>query len=161
MADNPAKPSRLWRIVLVCSLALNLAVAGIVIGTVSSGRAGDGPPRNFDLGVGPMARALSPQERRQIGRSLRQDRALRGVDLRDRLARMSDSLRAEPFDPAALAGLLDAQNTQMAGVQDQAQEALLNTIAAMTSARRAEFADQLMAEFSKERRRPPRPNSGD
>lgn len=153
-------PGRLWRIVLVCSLALNLAVAGIVVGSLAAGRFGDGPPRSFDLGIGPVARALSPQERRDVVRSLRQDRMLRDVDLRARVRAMVDVLKAEPFAPDALRGLLDEQNTQMSNVQSKAQDALLAAIADMTPARRQEFADQLALELSKARRRPPLSSGG-
>jgi uncharacterized membrane protein len=163
MADHEKtakRPGRLWRIILVCSLALNLAVAGVVVGAMASGRLGDGPPRSFDLGIGPIARALSQQERREVGRSLRQDRVLRDVDLRGRASGMVDALKADPFAPEALRVLLDAQNAQMANVQGRAQDALLDTITAMTPARRQEFADQLQQELSKARRRPPRSSGG-
>ena len=153
-------PSRLWKIVLVCSLALNLAVAGVVVGSTVSGRMGDGPPRSFDLGIGPFARALSPQERRDVGRSLRQNRVLRDVDLRARMNGMVEALKAEPFSPEALRALLNEQEAQMANVQSKAQDALLTTIAEMTSARRQEFADQLAQELSNSRLRPRRPSGG-
>ena len=163
MADQEkatARPSRLWKAVLVCSLALNLAVAGVVVGSMASGRFGDGPPRSFDLGIGPITRALYPQERREVGRSLRQNRVLRDVDLRGRVTSIVDTLKAEQFAPDALRVLLEAQNTQMADVQSKAQDALLDTIADMTPARRQEFADQLLEELSKTRTRGPRPSSG-
>jgi uncharacterized membrane protein len=163
MADHDKtamRPSRLWRIILVCSLALNLAVAGVVVGSMASGRLGDGPPRSFDLGIGPITRALSPQERRDVGRSLRQDRVLRDVDLRGRVNGMVDALKADPFAPEALRAFLEAQNAQMANVQGKAQDALLETIADMTPARRQEFADQLQQELSKARPRPPRSSGG-
>ncbi len=154
-----ARPRRLWRIVLALSLALNLAVAGVVVGAIVSGRAGDGPPRSFDLGIGPIARALQPQERRAIGRSLRQDRSLRGVDFRDRLNRMVAALKAEPFDPDALRVLMDEQAASLAGIQARAQTATLEQIIAMTPERRHAFADRVLEELS--RARPPRErNSG-
>lgn len=152
MADpamNPAagKPRRLWKIVLVASLALNLAVAGLVVGTVLSGRLGDGPPRNFDLGLGPVARALEPQERRSMGRDMRQSRVLRDVDLRGRSEALIAALKADPFDPAQVSALLDAQAAQLARVQQTAQAALLRAIINMTPERRAAFAASLQAEM--------------
>ncbi len=118
----PVRPRRLWRIVLVASLALNLAVGGIVAGSVVSGRLGKGPPRSFDLGLGPIARALEPQERRAIGRNLRQNRALRDLDLRGRVDEVIALLRAEPFDPQALEALMDQQAAEVAGFQARAQD---------------------------------------
>lgn len=160
MADESGKPRRLWQIVLVCSLALNLAVAGVVVGAMASGRVGEGPPRSFDLGVGPVARALTPQERRQIGRSLRQDRVLRNVDLRARMDQMVAVLNADPFEPETLRGLLAAQTAEMSQVQAQAQDALVATIAAMTPERRAAFAQDLVQAQLDARKRLPRPPSG-
>lgn len=159
-AETPrSRPSRLWRTVLVVSLALNLAVAGVVVGSAASGRLGKGPPRSFDLGLGPMARALDPQERRAIGRSLRQDRALRDLDLRGRVEQVIAVLQAEPFDPQAFRILLEEQAAKVAGLQTQAQDALLEQIIAMTPERRRAFAAHLTEEMARDRRSGPR-NSG-
>jgi len=150
----PARPSRLWRTVLVVSLALNLAVVGVVVGSLLSGKMRDGPPRSFDLGLGPVSRALEPQERRSIGRSLRQDGSLREFDLRGRVDGMVTALKAEPFDADALRALMDEQAAGMAGIQAKAQAATIEQIIAMTPERRRAFADQLVEELS--RIRPPR-----
>ncbi|MEL6685340.1 MAG: periplasmic heavy metal sensor [Pseudomonadota bacterium] len=162
MAEKPmptARPSRLWRIVLVVSLALNLAVVGVVVGSVVSGRAGDGPPRSFDLGIGPIARALEPQEKRAVSRSLRQDRSLRNLDFRGRVNDMVTALRAEPFDADALRALMADQAAAVSDIQTKAQDATLELIVAMTPERRRAFADQVAEELS--RVRPPRSrNSG-
>lgn len=151
-ATQPSKPSRLWKIVLVCSLALNLAIAGMVGGAMLSGRVGDGPPRSFDLGLGAVARALTPEERRDIGRSLRRDRDFRNFDLRGRVANMVDAIKADPFDPNALRSLMAEQSARMADVQSRAQDAFVATISGMSAERRAQFADQLANELSRERR---------
>lgn len=154
-----AKSNRLCKIVMVCSLALNLAIVGFVGGALVSGRAGDGPPRHFDLGVGPIARALTPDERRAIGRNLRQAQNLRDVDLRARASAMLQALQADPFDPEALRALLTAQVAAMGQVQIGAQDALLAEISAMTPARRAEFAAAVAQEFRRQRA-PRAPGSG-
>ncbi|MEJ8561166.1 periplasmic heavy metal sensor [Yoonia sp. GPGPB17] len=146
-----ARPGRLWRIVLVLSLALNLAVVGIVAGAIASGRVGDGPPRSFDLGVGPIARALEPDERRAVGRSLRQDRSLRSLDFRGRVNDMVTTLRAEPFDADALRALMTEQAAGLSDIQAKAQEATLAQIIAMTPERRRAFADQVADELSRDK----------
>jgi len=156
----PVRPRRLWRIVLVASLALNLAVGGIVAGSVVSGRLGKGPPRSFDLGLGPIARALEPQERRAIGRNLRQNRALRDLDLRGRVDEVIALLRAEPFDPQALEALMDQQAAEVAGFQARAQDAMLEQIIAMTPERRRAFATHLTEEMARERQSGPRKSGG-
>jgi len=143
MVEKTQRPSKLWRTVLVCSLALNLAVAGVVGGSLATGRFADGPPRNFDLGLGPVARALAPQERRAITRDLRADRGLRGMDLRGRADAMVVILKSDPFDAAALHALLLAQSEQVATLQARARDAFLATVADMTPERRSAYADQL------------------
>lgn len=145
------RPSRLWRSVLVLSLALNLAVVGVVVGAAVSGRWGDGPPRSFDLGLGPIARALEPQERRAIGRKLRENRSMRDFDLRDRVNRVVTTLQADPFEPDALRALLAEQSARIASVQAMAQDGLVEQITAMTPQRRRAFADQLLEEMSRDR----------
>ncbi|WP_108815329.1 periplasmic heavy metal sensor [Loktanella sp. Alg231-35] len=154
MAENPslpAKPRRIWKIVLVLSLALNLAVAGIVVGSVASGRAGPDGPRNFDLGVGPMTRALNREERRTLSRNLRESRALRDLNPRERIGGLVAALQAEPFDPAALQTQLEEQSQKMDGVQMQAQAAFLALVSDMTPERRQAFAAQLSEELSRPR----------
>jgi uncharacterized membrane protein len=154
MADDKTpqpRPSRLWRVVLVLSLALNLAVIGVVVGSAASGRWGDGPPRSFDLGLGPIARALEPQERRAIGRKLREDRSLRDFDLRDRVNRVVAALQADPFEPDVLRALLAEQSERITAVQATAQEVVVEQITAMTPERRRAFADQVLEEMSRAR----------
>jgi len=62
MADQ--QPRKLWRIVLVISLALNLAVVGVVGGFMVRSSGDKGPPRSFDVGLGPIGRALDREDRR-------------------------------------------------------------------------------------------------
>jgi uncharacterized membrane protein len=150
---TPQKKGRLWTVILVCSLALNLAVAGIVGGTLLSGRIGEGPPRSFDLGVGPVANALERDERRAIGRELRRNRVLRDLDPRGRAAEMLVVLQAEPFDREALRAIFAEQSNDLIRVQARAQDALLETIAAMTPERRAAFAAAVAEEMARGARR--------
>ena len=63
---------RVWvRIVLLTSLALNLAVLGVVIGAfVRFGPHRDGPPSRADLVGGAYTHALSPADRRKDRKSV-------------------------------------------------------------------------------------------
>lgn len=156
MADSLGKqngPSRLWRTVLVVSLALNLAIAGLVVGAGVSGRFGDRPPRSFDFGLGPIARALKPEERHAIGSTMRRDDGLRRVNPRGNARAIIDAVRADPFDPVKLHDLLAAQSTQMAALQQKAQIALVDQIAAMSPDRRTVFANHLQQELLRGRER--------
>lgn len=156
MADVKAKNGRAVRIVLVVSLALNLAVAGLVVGSFASGRMGEGPPRSFDLGIGAMARALTPEDRRQIGTQLRRARPMGEFNPRGQVEQLIDALRADPFDPDALQAAVAEQAQRTALVQTAAQDVVVDHIAAMSDADRAAFADRLVNELSRERSRPPR-----
>ena len=156
MADDVtprAKLSRRMRILLVLSLALNLAVIGLIVGAGVSGRFGDRPPRSFDFGLGPVARALESDERRAIGRELRRDGALRGYDMRQGANDMVAALRAEPFEPETLRELMALQAAHVGQLQRSAQDALLDQITAMTPERRAAFAEKLEQELQRGRAR--------
>lgn len=163
MADDDlsrSSPSRLWRTVLVLSLALNLAVLGMVVGAGFSGRFSDHAPRSFDFGLGPVARALDPSERRAVGSVMRRDDALRSVDLRGNASEMIAALRADPFDPARLETLMADQMVQTAVIQRSAQQALLMEITDMSPERRANFADRLDEELTRRRDRRDRRSGG-
>jgi len=159
-AQTPKRPSCLWRVVLVVSLALNLAVAGIVVGSLVSGRSGPDGPRSFDLGQGAMTRVLEPAERRQIGRNLRSNRALRDMNPREGVSAMVAAITADPFDPKALEQVMMQQSERIGSVQTQARAAFLDTITNMTPERRAEFAADLAEEMSKPRRTQSRGSGG-
>lgn len=157
---TPPKPARLIRIVLVVSLSLNLAVAGILIGAASSGRWKGGPPPNFEVALGPITRALAPEERRDIRRSLIQDRALRDLNLRSGMAEVIAALQADPFEIARLEDLMDEQIGRMATMQGKVKGALLDVVAEMTPERRMRFAQELTEEMSKVRPERNRPSGG-
>ena len=83
---NPSpKSSRLWvRVLLVVSLALNLLVIGAVAGVIIKGGPfkHGGPPHMAQGGVGPLTQALSKEDRRAIGREMRQKGQQSGWDRR-------------------------------------------------------------------------------
>lgn len=133
------------RIALGISVALNLLIVGLVAGAVL--REGDPRARVVrDLDFGPFTEALSPRDREALRRDF-VERApeLRAVrrEMREDLEGVLAVLRSEPFDAVALAGLMENQKGRMARRVDLGQELLLNRLAAMTAAERAEFADRL------------------
>lgn len=151
---------RPWlKVVLFASLALNLAVAGLVIGAaVKYGpRDGHRPPR-VDMMMGPYTRALSHQERRDIGARLRHEyKAERPTraQIRAQFDEVLVALRAQPFDAAAVEQLFKRQLE--AGMERQAlgQRLLLKHLTEMSDAERAEFATRL--EEGLKNRKPPKP----
>ena len=163
MADPtlPApRPSRIWRVVLIVSLALNLAVVGLVGGAFISGRFASGPPARVDFGLGLVSRALTGDDRREIGRALRQDRSLRDHDFRGQMAAIATALRAEPFDPALLQSLLEEQAARLSQVQASARRAVVDRITAMTPDNRRAFADRFEEELHRNRRPRNAPSDG-
>mgnify|MGYP001767271267 CR=1 FL=1 len=143
----PLRPGRGLKIALALSVALNLAVAGLVVGAWASGHGPrHGGPR--DLSFGPFSAALSPQDRR----ALRQAFLDRTPDLRSsreaaraEFQTLLSALRARPFDPAALSTALAAIETRNASRLELGRSLLEARLAGMDEAERLAFADRLEA----------------
>ena len=103
--DKDKKPGGLrpgLRALLIGSLALNLVIGGLMAGAVLGNKqAGDRPPREGDV-LGAYTRALTKEDRREIGRSIREYHREQGgegkLGPRKVLEDMLIALRAEPFD---------------------------------------------------------------
>lgn len=145
----PAKPgtSKATRLLLAGSLAVNLAIAGFVIGHALDG---DGPGRHrgmpVEMAFGPFTEALSDDDRS----ALRDALISRAPDMRDARNRMSEdlgnlvtALRAEPFDPAAVDAAFAAQNRRMTANLDLAQAVLRDFLVALSPEARLAFAARL------------------
>lgn len=156
-------PSRLRRIILPISLALNVLVIGLILGAILNGPDGRNP-RAVDLSLGPLTRALSEDDRRAIGQTIRaeiargdrpspQTRSARGGEL----AKMLELLRADPFDAAAFTELLARQRARADNWAQAGTDALSARLSAMPAEERAAFADRLERELrSRERFAPGR-----
>lgn len=144
--DNPRKtPRRLWRVVLVLSLAMNVAVIGAVAGLAISGHAMNDRPQRIMFDFGPLERVLEPEDRRAIGRKMRNE-AVRPFDRAEMHGKMIDlaaALRADPFDAAAVSRELSAFRSRSERVQETAQNAFISHLVSMTPAARANLADKL------------------
>ncbi len=148
MTDERPKSSdcpRWIKIALAVSLAINLLIIGIAGGMAARFGGSDGPPRMSDSG-GAYTRALTPKDRREIGKDLgqqfqemRKGRAIVQEQYREMLA----VLKAEPFDRGAAEDVLQRQS----GIADQrrkvSERALLDRFEAMTPAERAAFVVRL------------------
>ncbi len=146
-----AMPSRGLRLLLLLSLALNLLVAGLLLGDALAGGGPGGPPRRVEMSLGPVARALGEEDRRAIQDALRGrpelaalGRGPRGAGGPD-FAAILAALRAEPFDPERARAAFAAQARAVAAAQGAAQEALLARLAAMPPEERRAVADRLEA----------------
>jgi len=151
MSEASGKEGRGWRIALVVSLALNLAVMGATAGWVlrhGIGPHGAHPPhaaRMAQMG-GPLTHALDAEGRRAVAVQLRGERGereARRAALRESFAALLDDLRAQPFDPAQLEARLAAQRTQVAGRLEAGHAALVAHLDAMSDSGRAAYADRL------------------
>lgn len=134
------------RIALALSVALNLAVVGVVAGAMLRDGPGMRAAMVRDLGFGPYTEALSPEDRKALRRALF-DRAPEIRDTR-RLMRADTEallalLRADPFDAAAFKARMEAQHQRMATQLRLGQDLLQDFIAAMSPEARRGFADRL------------------
>ena len=146
-SQTPEKPRRrgLLRIVLFVSLALNLLVAGAVVGHFLNDRPDRRVPRVDRMG-GPLTFALTHEDRRAIGHALRReyrkDRPSReeiAADYRDVIG----ALRADPFDATRVQASLDRQLNAATDRIALGQRLLMERIVEMSAEDRAAFADRL------------------
>ena len=147
--DESPKPARtrLWlRIMLVVSLAFNLLIIGAVAGIALKGGPLKHGPRGHhmaDVAVGPLTRALTAEDRRAIGRQLREqaeDTGWSGQDHRASLEKMVVLLETTPFDPERFASEMETTIYGMQARLAAARVALAEHLAAMPDAERAAYA---------------------
>ena len=145
-AKSP-KSGRGLRIALAVSLGVNLAIAGLVAGTVLRNHSQGGREDAVrELGFGPFTEALSPQDRRALRQSfLAKTPDARNLkrQRRDDAVAVLEALRATPFVPQNLSALMAAQQQRTAQQLILGQEVLRDFLIAMTPADRAAFADRL------------------
>ena len=153
--DKPTK-MKLWlRIVLAGSLGLNLAVAGLAVGSMIRFRDEAKPRPGPTFGV-MLFRELDRGERR----SLRQQAGGDHRSFHDRRRAEGEAvltlLRADPFEADALSGLLDVQAKTGHDFQNSVQQAWVKKVETMSVEERADYADELQERMH----RPPGPPSG-
>lgn len=149
MSDINQNQSRLMRIALIVSLALNLCVIGAIAGFALSG-GGSERMQRFDLTVGPLTRALDPDRRAAIRDDLR-TRGVFGPDNRQAMRRdlvsLIDVLRSDQFDSAAFGIILERQRDRLQASQLVVVDAITAQISGMSDEDRAAFADRLEDQF--------------
>ncbi|WP_022702680.1 periplasmic heavy metal sensor [Pseudorhodobacter ferrugineus] len=159
----PKPPFRWGRVVLFVSLALNLAVAGVVGGAVL-GRFG--PDRHDiaarDVGFGLFNDALSKEDRKALRRAYAQmnpDIRADRQKMRDDLQSVLVMLRADPFEVAPLRQALEAGAARITERQEQGQTVVLDYLATLSQAERAVVADRLEESLKRRARGPKRPRN--
>jgi len=142
MTEQTTKSARCprWvKIALALSLAANLLVVGLGIGMATHFKAFGGPPRASDAG-GAYTTALSPKDRREIGRDLTaqfRDMRQSRTEVLGEYRAMLKILKTEPFDRAAAESILQRQSDIADQRRKAGERALLNRLEAMTPAERA------------------------
>ncbi len=155
LTPQPPAPSRSGlKIALAVSVALNLAVAGMVAGAlIKNGGPGRGMPH--DMSFGPFSEALSPDDRKALRQGL-MDRAsefrANSKAAKAEFETLIAALRASPFDPAALQSALAAVEARTAGQLELGRMLIENRIIEMTEPDRLAFAERLEAGLRHKRR---------
>ncbi len=139
------------KLVLALSLGLNLAIIGIIGGAfLRDGPRDRGMPR--DLSFGPFTEALTREDRRALRAAFLE----RGADFRaDRdaaqaeFATLIQTLRADPFDPAAMQQALariEARNAERLAI---GRSLIERRIIELSAPQRLAFADRLEGALSR------------
>ena len=144
--QSPRSP--LWmRLLLFVSLALNLLVAGLVIGAIFSGGHNE---RGKSPGNGafrmPYVAALDHSDKRALSRELRQQMRAAGAgraQTRAGFAKSIELLRADPFDAEAFQAQVTTQFSATKTRDEAGRAALIALIAGMSAEERMQYADRL------------------
>ena len=140
------KQPKLWRIVLVISLALNFAILGLLVGFGLRSEVGGRPPQAFEVGLGPFGQALTREQRHEIGDELRRNPDVSRMGRRE-VAQAKQAvieiLRTEPFDAAALETVLSNGSVRARKLQDAALSAFMFQIGEMSYDERVEMAERI------------------
>lgn len=148
------KQRRPLRGLLVVSLALNLAVVGIVGGAFIAHKRfdDDDGPRVSDRFGTPYIKALTRDDRRAVGRAIRDGYRKGGyspVSSKQLYQQTLEVLRAENFDVEAFGAVLREIDRSSEGWRDLARDQLVTRVAAMSPEARARYADKLEHEMTR------------
>tara|TARA_R110002110_G_scaffold132616_14_gene314421 strand:- start:5673 stop:6182 length:510 start_codon:yes stop_codon:yes gene_type:complete len=160
MQDTPTPAGRRLRWALIASLGLNLVFVGLFAGAAYRNAGGpgagmrDGGPnaRNYAT---PYVKALDRADRRAVFRAMRAgqtgDAAPSRAERRALFDQVLVALRADPFDPAAVADVLRRQGRVALALQTASEGAWVAQVSRMSPADRLAYADRVEEEL---RRRP-------
>ncbi len=147
--------SRKWvKILLVVSLGINLAVAGLIIGAALQGPAKQDRPKNRDA-IAFLSYALPKEHRREIRRELidrREDFQANRQALHGLRIEMIEALEQEPFEIEKVEDLLEQQRNYFLSMGELAHDALLRRIEQLTPEERAAYIRSLRRDSQPENR---------
>jgi uncharacterized membrane protein len=145
----PAKTGRGIKIALFVSLAVNVMIAGLVVGAMSHrwrDRDMMQGPALADLGFGPYIAALEEDDRKALVREVlgnAKDFRKNREEIRTGIESLLVLLRAPTFDPTAFAANLKAQSLKLEERRALGIDLFVKRVTEMTPEARAALADRL------------------
>ncbi|WP_375260351.1 periplasmic heavy metal sensor [Palleronia sp.] len=135
---------RPWRYLLFISLAINVAVAGVIIGSALDRH---GPHRGPRLSgpIAPLVRSLPNEARRDLFADLKRMPRTEPDRRRGSFEALLSAIRAEPFEPEAVTAALREQRDLGAARLVALEDALAEQLARLSAEERADYADRLRA----------------
>lgn len=147
------------RALLIGSLMLNLAVAGVVIGGLIGHDRRGGPPlaarpqmNDMDGALGPLGGAFTREDRalmRQQAEGAGTDLAALRTDLRRDIDALARTLEADPWNPDAVRQQLTQMRQQAEQRAELGEEVMLNRLGAMSIEERRKVAQRLKVRFER------------
>lgn len=134
------------RIALILSLTLNLLIVGVVVGSILTHGGRNDPRRVLNVGFGPYTEALAPEDRAALREGFLKsmpDVLKRRSETRAEMARLADAIRAEPFDRAAVAAVMDDQAARIEERMQLGRNLLLDRLDVMGPEARRALADRM------------------
>ncbi|MEO1549458.1 MAG: periplasmic heavy metal sensor [Pseudomonadota bacterium] len=154
MTDPVApKSTRVRRWGLFASLALNVALVGVIGGAVYRDQAA--PPQAQILRgdvLRPLFQSLSPEDQASVRRQLAQETTSFRVvrrDFRQANRQVLNALTASPFQEAQLASALDAHRGFLLKFGQASQTVILTQLRTLTDAERAQVAEAVRAHLNR------------
>lgn len=151
--NDPKGNARGMRVLLVISLSLNLLIVGVVLGAMVFGGAWHGHHApGLDRASGPLTRALGPDDRRAIGRQMRQayqDGRPGRATQKATFDALINALRQEPFNRAEVETRMQEMRHLVQTRLALGQTLLLDRLEQMTPSDRAAYADRLTEQIHK------------
>lgn len=146
MAGNKTKTATWVKIVLAISLALNLGIAGIIVGLAFRGA--HPPMPKFERERLSMPVLLMPDEyRERFHTSIRERRSElreeRGK-LRQLRQKLISALQMEPFDISLVEAVLEEQRGLLTGLVKSGHDEVIRQIASMSEEDRAYYLENLL-----------------
>lgn len=160
MTETKINPKKPWmKILLVASLGLNLAVAGLVIGAKLSGHGDKRAHFSGATGLRVFMHALPDTQRREVRKYFRINRTrihTNGEAMRGAMQTIHVAIIARPFDANALHAAFAAQRMHITTSTKDAQKAFVAIISGMTDTQRMDYVKAMQEQRRKWRENHPR-----